>query len=63
MGKRETLSAQDRERQYIVDYLAGEVTDEAVEHLEKVKTERVLGRQMDGTGGCGQASWSRLGGE
>lgn len=47
VGKRETLSAQDRERQYIVDYLAGEAADEAVEHLEKVKTERALGQQMD----------------
>ena len=47
MGQREPLSAQDRERQYIVDYMASEASDEAVEHLEKVKTERALGRQMD----------------
>jgi hypothetical protein len=47
MAQRETLSAQDRERQHIVDYMASEACGEAVEHLEKVKTERVLGRQMD----------------
>jgi hypothetical protein len=47
VGHRETLAAQDRERQQIVDYLAGEAPDETVEHLEKVKSERVLGRRMD----------------
>jgi hypothetical protein len=47
VGHRETPAAQDRERQQIVDYLAGEAPDETVEHLEKVKSERVLGRRMD----------------
>lgn len=47
MGQRETLAAQDRERQHIVDYLAGQAPDETVEHLEKVKSEHVLGRRLD----------------
>lgn len=47
MARRETIAAQDRERQHIVDYLASESHDETVEHLEKVKSERVLGRRMD----------------
>lgn len=47
MVHREMLAAQDQERQRIVDYLASEAPDETVEHLEKVKSERVLGRRMD----------------
>lgn len=47
MAKRELIDTQDRERQYIVDYLASQAPDEVVEHLEKVKSERVLGRRID----------------
>lgn len=47
MAKRELIDTQDRERQYIVDYLASQAPDEVVEHLEKVKSERVLGRWID----------------
>ncbi len=38
---------EDRQRQYIVDYMAGQAGDETVEHLEKVTSERVLGRVID----------------
>ena len=41
------MESPDEERQYIVDYLANEAPDESVEQLEKVATERVLGRDMD----------------
>jgi hypothetical protein len=44
---RELIDAQDRERQQVVDYLASQAPDELVEHLEKVKSERVLGRWID----------------
>lgn len=37
----------DRDRQDIVDYLASEAPHERVTHLEKLKTERVLGRKLD----------------
>lgn len=47
MPKRELIDTQDRERQYIVDYLASQAPDEVVKHLEKVKSERVLGRWID----------------
>lgn len=47
MPKRELIDAQDRERQQIVDYLASQAPDEIVEHLEKIKSERVLGRWID----------------
>ena len=47
MSKKELIDAQDRERQLIVDYLASQAPDEIVEHLEKVKSERVLGRWID----------------
>jgi hypothetical protein len=41
------VRSSDRERQHIVDYLADQAPDETVEHLEKVKSERVLGRRID----------------
>jgi hypothetical protein len=47
LPKRELIDTQDRERQQIVDYLASQAPDELVEHLEKVKSERVLGRWID----------------
>ncbi len=47
MPKRELIDAKDRERQHIVDYLTSEAPDEVVEHLEKVPSERVLGRWID----------------
>jgi hypothetical protein len=47
LAKRKLIGTQDRERQYIVDYLASQAPDEVVEHLEKVKSERVLGRWID----------------
>ena len=47
MAKRDLIDAQDRERQQIVDYLASQAPDELVEHLEKIKSERVLGRWID----------------
>ncbi len=37
----------ERERQAVVDYMAMSDADERVEALEKVKSERVLGRQID----------------
>lgn len=37
----------DRERQQIVDYMAMTAADERLEGLEKVKSERVLGRPID----------------
>ncbi len=37
----------ERERQYIVDYIASQASDEIVKHLEKVASERVLGRNID----------------
>jgi hypothetical protein len=47
LAKRKLIDTQDRERQYIVDYLASQAPDEIVAHLEKVKSERVLGRWID----------------
>ncbi len=47
MPKNELIDTQHRERQQIVDYLASQAPDEIVEHLEKVKSERVLGRWID----------------
>ena len=47
MPKKELIDTQDRERQQIVDYLASQAPDEIIEHLEKVKSERVLGRWID----------------
>lgn len=41
------LESSDRERQNIVDYLAAQASDETVDHLEKVASERVLGRDID----------------
>lgn len=41
------LEADDRGRQHVVDYLASEAPEETVEHLERVKSERVLGRWID----------------
>ncbi len=37
----------EHERQEIVDYIYMHVPDETVEHLEKVASEKVLGRQID----------------
>lgn len=36
-----------QERQYIVDYVASQASDETVEHLEKIASERALGRDID----------------
>ena len=41
------MESPDRERQYIVDYMASQAGDETVEHLEKVASERMLGRDID----------------
>lgn len=41
------MESPNRERQYIVDYIASQASDETVEHLEKVASERVLGRGVD----------------
>jgi len=41
------MDSPDNERQAIVDYLAHEAHDEAVQHLEKVVTERVMSRDID----------------
>lgn len=41
------MESSDRERQYIVNYMASQADDETVEHLEKVASERVLGRDID----------------
>jgi hypothetical protein len=41
------VNSSDKERQYVVDYLADQAPDETVEHLEKVKSERVPGRWID----------------
>jgi hypothetical protein len=36
-----------QERQYIVDYVASQASDETVEHLEKIASERALGRDIE----------------
>jgi hypothetical protein len=41
------MDSPDREIQHIVDYMASQVSDEAVEHLEKVASESVYGRRHD----------------
>lgn len=41
------MESSDRERQYIVNYMASQAGNETVEHLEKVAAERVLGRGID----------------
>jgi hypothetical protein len=41
------MESSERERQYIVNYTASQASDETVEHLEKVASERVLGRDID----------------
>lgn len=41
------MESSDRERQHIVDYMAAQASDETVDHLEKVTSERVLGRDID----------------
>jgi hypothetical protein len=40
------MESTDRERQFIVNYMASQA-DDTVEHLEKVASERVLGRVID----------------
>lgn len=41
------MESPERERQFVVDYMAGVATDESVEYLEKVYSERVMGRDHD----------------
>lgn len=41
------MNKNDRQQQFIVDYLACEAPDETVEHLEKVASERILGRDRE----------------
>jgi hypothetical protein len=41
------MESSERERQYIVDYLAEVSSDETVEHLEKVYSERIMGQDHD----------------
>jgi hypothetical protein len=41
------VKSSDRERQFIVDYMASQASNETVEHLEKVASERVLGQEHD----------------
>jgi hypothetical protein len=41
------MESSQRERQFIVNYMAGVASDETVEHLEKVYTERVMGQDHD----------------
>jgi hypothetical protein len=41
------MESSNRELQYIVDYMASQASDETIEHLEKVASERVLGRDID----------------
>jgi hypothetical protein len=41
------MESPERERQYIVDYMAGTAPDENVEHLEKVHSDRVMGQDHD----------------
>ena len=41
------MESPERERQIIVDYMASQAGDETVEHLEKVASERILGRRHD----------------
>lgn len=45
--KRTSRTQEEQDRQDIVDYLSSEVPDQCVTHLEKVKTEYVLGRELD----------------
>lgn len=47
MRGQQNIKALERERQAVVDYMAMSDADERVEALEKVKSERVLGRQID----------------
>ena len=41
------MESPERERQFIVDYMAEVATDETVEHLEKVYSERIKGQDHD----------------
>jgi len=41
------MQSTERERQEIVDYVYMSAPDETVEHLEKVTSERVVGRHID----------------
>jgi hypothetical protein len=41
------MESPERERQFIVDYMAGVTSDETVEQLEKVYSERILGQDHD----------------
>lgn len=47
MADRNNRAARERERQEVVDYMAMNAPEERVEGLEKVKSERVLGRRID----------------
>lgn len=41
------MESPERERQFIVDYIAEIAPDETVEHLEKVYSERIMGQDHD----------------
>ncbi len=41
------MESPEREKQFIVDYMATVATDETVEHLEKVYSERIMGQDHD----------------
>ncbi len=41
------MESPERERQYIVDYMAATTPDEKVEHLEKVHSDRIMGQDHD----------------
>lgn len=41
------MESPERERQYIVDYMAATAPDEKVEHLEKVHSDRIMGQDHD----------------